>query len=80
MKLNEVGKSFNKVKVLTCVKMVFGGKSFQDEIKVFILDESNEKIDTYILKLEKLFWKKLLLHSYTSDYYFVIEKSRYGWS
>ena len=38
------------------------------EIRVFILDESNEKIVADILKLEELFWKKLLLYLLTSDY------------
>ena len=50
MKLNGFGKSSNQVQVITCVKIVLG-KSFQEEIRIFILDESNEKI----LKLEELF-------------------------
>ena len=41
---------------------MFMGKSFKEEIRFFILDESNEKIVTDILKLQDIFLKTILLH------------------
>ena len=42
--------------VNTC-KNCLWGKSFEEDIRFFILDESNEKI-TDILKLQDIFWKQ----------------------
>ena len=55
MKLKEYDKSFNKVQVLTCVKIVLGVESFQEEIRIFMLHECNENIVKDIFKLEELF-------------------------
>ena len=60
-------------------KIVYGG-SHLTEIRFFILDESNEKIVTDMLKLQKIVLKKYyFIYIYTPHCYFLSEKSRYGW-
>ena len=70
MKHYEYGKSRN------CL----WGKWFEEEIRVFILDEHCEKLITDIFKSEDIFFKTILLHSYHSECSFSSQRRKCGWS
>ena len=79
MKHYEDGKSFLQVQLFTHVRIVYGGSDFRKTLRFFILDESNEKFVTDILKLEDIFLKTILLNLYHSDCSFLSQRMKCGW-
>ena len=53
---------------------------FEEDIRVFILDESYEKLVMDIFKLEDISLKIILLHLYNSDCSFLSQRRKCGWS
>ena len=62
------------------MKIVLWVECFQEEIRVFILYECNEKVVTDIFKMEDIFGMYFFPDLCAQHYYFVIMKRKQGWS